>query len=149
MYFTLLFFHLLGAAVWTGGHLVLAIGVLPKALRRRDPGVIEAFESRFEPVGLVALGAQVLTGLELTRRLLPNFQLLFDLNNPLAVAALAKLSLLMLTAGLALDARLRIIPKLGRHNLNALAWHIVAVTILSVAFVYVGLRFRFGGLVAP
>jgi hypothetical protein len=51
--------------------------------------------------------------------------------------------------GLALDARLRIIPKLGRHNLNALAWHIIPVTVLSVAFVYVGIRFRFGGLPMP
>lgn len=149
MSFWLLFFHLLGAAIWTGGHLVLALGVLPQALRRREPGLIEAFESRYEPIGIVALIVQVTTGLELTRRYFPGFQGLFDLDNPLAVAALAKLVLLILTVSLALDARLRIIPKLGRHNLAALAWHIIPVTILSVAFVYVGLRFRFGGLALP
>jgi len=32
--------HLLGAAVWVGGHLVLSISVLPRALRARDPGII-------------------------------------------------------------------------------------------------------------
>lgn len=149
MPFLLLFLHLIGAAVWTGGHLVLALGVLPLALRRRDPALIEAFESRYEPVGLVALGVQIITGLALTHRYFPGFAGLLDLDNPLAVAALAKLVLLLLTAGFALDARLRIIPKLGRDNLGALAWHIVPVTLLSIAFVYVGLRFRFGGLPTP
>lgn len=149
MSFWLLFLHLLGAAIWTGGHLVLALGVLPLALRRRDPDLIEAFESRYEPVGIAALVTQLITGLELTRRYFPRFDGLFNLDNPIAVAALAKLVLLLLTVGLALDARLRIIPKLGRHNLSALAWHIIPVTLLSVAFVYVGLRFRFGGIALP
>jgi putative copper export protein len=149
VHFTLLFLHLLGAAIWTGGHLVLALGVLPRALRTRDPALVDAFESRYEPVGLVALGVQLVTGLELTRRYFPGFAGLFDLHNPVAVAALAKIVLLLLTVSLALDARLRIIPKLGRHNLTALAWHIIPVTLLSVAFVYVGLRFRFGGLPTP
>lgn len=39
---TLLFLHLLGAAIWVGGHLVLALGILPGALRRRDPQVRES-----------------------------------------------------------------------------------------------------------
>jgi putative copper export protein len=149
MNFWLLFFHLLGATVWTGGHLVLALGVLPRALRRREPALIQDFESRYEPVGLVALAAQLVTGLELTRRYFPGFHGLLDLDNPLAVAALVKLGLLLLTVSLALDARLRIIPKLGRENLGALAWHIIPVTVLSVAFVYIGLRFRFGGIALP
>lgn len=148
-WFWLLFFHLLGAAVWTGGHLVLALGVLPRALRLRDPALIESFESRYEPVGLVALAVQLLTGLALTHRYFPGFHGLINLDNPMAVAALAKLTLLLLTVSLALDARLRIIPKLGRHNLTALAWHIVPVTVLSVVFVFVGLTFRFGGLDLP
>jgi len=149
MHFWLLFIHLLGAAIWTGGHLVLALGVLPRALRQRDPASIQAFEARYEPVGITALVAQVLTGVELTRRYFPGFEGLFNTENPLAVAALTKLGLLLLTIGLALDARLRLIPKLGAHNLTALAWHIIPVTILSVAFVFVGLRFRFGGLFLP
>lgn len=149
MSFWLLFLHLLGAAIWTGGHLVLSLGVLPLALRRRDPSLIQAFEERYEPVGVAALVAQVLTGFELTRRYFPGFAGLFNPDNPIAVAALAKIVLLLLTVSLALDARLRIIPKLGRDNLGALAWHIIPVTLLSVAFVYVGLRFRFGGLPIP
>jgi putative copper export protein len=149
MNFWLLFVHLLGAAIWTGGHLVLALGVLPLALRRRDPGLVQAFEERYEPVGLVALATQLVTGIELTRGYFPGFHGLTNFDNPIAVAALTKLGLLLLTVVLAVDARLRIIPRLGRHNLNALAWHIIPVTLLAVALAYVGLRFRFGGITLP
>lgn len=55
--------HLLGAAVWVGGHLVLSISVLPRALRARDPGIIREFESGFERLGIPALLVQVVTGL--------------------------------------------------------------------------------------
>ncbi|MBF3283866.1 copper transporter, partial [Pseudomonas aeruginosa] len=52
---TLLFLHLLGAAIWVGGHLVLALGILPGALRRRDPQAIRAFEQVYERIGIPAL----------------------------------------------------------------------------------------------
>ncbi|MEC7730094.1 MAG: hypothetical protein VX497_02305 [Candidatus Neomarinimicrobiota bacterium] len=35
--------HIIAAAIWTGGHLVLAIGFLPKALKDQDPGVNDFF----------------------------------------------------------------------------------------------------------
>jgi uncharacterized membrane protein len=55
--------HALAATVWTGGHLVLDLGVLPRALRERSGAQIRAFEEVFEPLGLTALAIQVLTGL--------------------------------------------------------------------------------------
>jgi len=145
-YFFALFLHLLGATIWTGGHLVLALGVLPAALRNNDVEAIRAFENRFERIGIPALLTQVVTGVWLLTRYFPDLALLFDLHNPIARASLLKLGLLLLTVVLALDARLRIIPRLSEHNLRSLAWHIIPVTIVSVAFVYVGLRFRFGGI---
>ena len=60
---TLLFLHLLGAAIWVGGHLVLALGILPGALRRRDPQAIRAFEQVYERIGIPALLLQVVSGL--------------------------------------------------------------------------------------
>ncbi len=36
--------HALAATVWTGGHLVLDLGVLPRALRERSAAQIRAFE---------------------------------------------------------------------------------------------------------
>ncbi|WP_094556641.1 hypothetical protein [Synechococcus sp. 1G10] len=53
--------HALAATVWTGGHLVLDLGVLPSALRERSAAPIRSFEETFEPLGLTALAIQVLT----------------------------------------------------------------------------------------
>ena len=47
--------HALAATVWTGGHLVLDLGVLPRALRAQSAAQIRAFEEVFEPLGLTAL----------------------------------------------------------------------------------------------
>ena len=68
----LLYFHLLGASVWIGGHLVLALGILPGALRRSDVQAIRNFEQVFEKIGLPALLLQVVTGLWLASLWLPH-----------------------------------------------------------------------------
>lgn len=49
--------HALAATVWTGGHLVLDLGVLPLALRERSAERIRGFEATFEPLGLTALAS--------------------------------------------------------------------------------------------
>ncbi len=141
-----LFLHLLGAAVWTGGHLVLALRVLPGALRSRDPEPVRRFEALFEPLGLPALVLQIVTGLALGYRLLPGWAAWFDLGSPLTRGLLSKLLLLALTMGLALHAKLRLLPRLDARRLPALGLHIAAVTLLSLLFVLVGLGFRAGGL---
>ncbi|HNU82460.1 MAG TPA: hypothetical protein PKO05_03380 [Thermoanaerobaculia bacterium] len=38
MYATILLLHILGATIWTGRHLVLAVTILPRFLRARSPG---------------------------------------------------------------------------------------------------------------
>lgn len=136
--------HILAATIWTGGHLVLALGVLPRALRERDAGALREFEARYERIGIPALVVQVLSGLWLAHRLAPDPSLWVDWTHPMGRLILLKLVLLGTTVALALDARLRIIPRLGEHNLNALAWHIVPVTVISVLFVVVGVSFRTG-----
>ena len=54
--------HIIAAAVWTGGHLVLAIRFLPKALKNQDPDIIDFFESSYERIGIPALFLQIITG---------------------------------------------------------------------------------------
>ena len=58
MYGTLLLLHVLAATIWTGGHLVLALTVLPRVLRERSPAELLRFESAYERIGLPALGVQ-------------------------------------------------------------------------------------------
>ena len=137
--------HALAATVWTGGRLVLDLGVLPKALRARDAGAIRAFEETFEPLGLSALAIQVVSGLWMVGIELPGFRGLFNPANPIGVLAGVKLLLLAATAGLALHARLRLIPHLKDDNLAPLAWHIRGITALAIAFVVAGAGIRLGG----
>ncbi|MCL6417380.1 CopD family protein [Aestuariirhabdus sp. Z084] len=144
MYGLLLLLHILGATIWTGGHIVLASIILPRALQERSPERLLEFESRFEKIGMPALIVQIVTGLMLAHRLVPNINQWFDMSNPLAHGIAAKLTLLALTFGFALNARLRVIPSLSQDTLPTMAWHIFPVTLFSILFVTVGVAFRTG-----
>ena len=137
--------HTLGATVWVGGHLVLAVTVLPKALQNRDPDLIHQFEEHFENFGLTSLLVQVITGLGLTWIYFPNFQNFLDFDSYLSTYIGVKLLLLLGTISLAIHARFFIIPNLTKETLNSLAYHIVGVTTLAVLFVTLGAGIRLGG----
>lgn len=145
MHSFILFLHVLGATLWTGGHLVLALVVLPRALSKREPALILEFESGYEKIGMPALVVQVATGLMLAHQLVPGWEQWFSTDNPLSRLILVKLALLVLTLGLAAHARLYLIPRLGSGNLKLLAGHIIAVTLLAVLLVAAGIGFRSGG----
>ena len=138
--------HALAATVWTGGHLVLDLRVLPRALREQSAQRIREFEELFEPLGLTALAIQVITGLWMGWIDLPGYRGLFQPGNPIGMLLGTKLVLLAATAALALHARLRLIPHLSDSNLSGLAWHIRVITALAIAFVVVGGLIRVGGV---
>lgn len=146
MYAHLILLHILGATIWTGGHIVLSAVVLPRVLRERAAADLLRFESAYERIGIPALVVQIVTGVWLARIRVPDMSLWLDPSNPSSRLILIKLTLLVLTAGLAVDARLRLVPNLREDNLRALAWHIVPVTVLSILFVVVGVLFRTGSL---
>ena len=146
MYGFLLLIHILAATVWTGGHIVLSTVVLPRVLKERSPEELLRFESVYEKIGMPALILQVLTGLMLAYRLVPDIGQWFDFSHPVSHAIVSKLALLGLTIALALDAKLRVIPKLSKDNLIDMALHIITVTVLSILFVVVGVSFRTGWL---
>jgi uncharacterized membrane protein len=58
----LVLLHVLGATIWAGGHLILSIAFLPKALKERKLNIILDFEKQYERVGIPALLLQVITG---------------------------------------------------------------------------------------
>jgi putative copper export protein len=144
MYGVVLLLHVLGATIWTGGHLVLALAILPRVLKERALSELLRFESAYERIGLPALLIQVVTGLWLAHQLVPNVSRWFAFDDPVSRLIGVKLLLLAITAALALDARLRITPRLSEENLTSLAWHIVPVAVVSVLFVVVGVSFRTG-----
>src|SRR3546814_15667120 len=72
MYGILLLLHILGATIWTGGHIIVSVTVLPRALRQGAPEVLLNFESMFEKIGMPALVVQIITGPILAYRFLPD-----------------------------------------------------------------------------
>ena len=146
MYKYVLLLHVLAATIWTGGHLVLAATILPRALKERAPELLLRFEACYERIGIPALLIQVITGVWLAWRLLPDLAAWFAFDSFISRLITLKVMLLAITIGFALDARLRVIPKLGKaDDLKPLALHIIPVTLVSVLFVVVGVAFRTGG----
>ena len=146
MYALMFFLHVLGATVWTGGHLVLALTWLPRVLRERSPEQLLRFEQGYERIGMPALVLQIVTGLWMAYQMVPSVAQWLSPDTPVARAIALKLVLLLCTALIAAHARLRVIPRLSADTLPLMAWHVGAVTLLSVSFVAVGVSLRFGGL---
>jgi putative copper export protein len=144
MYSLLLLLHILAATIWTGGHIVLSAVVLPRVLKERSPSLLLEFESRYERIGIPALIVQVATGVAMASHVLGDSGRWFSFADPVSALVSTKLILLAVTAAFAVDARLRIIPNLREDTLVSLAWHIIPVTLISVAFVVVGVSFRTG-----
>ena len=143
-YYILLSLHILGATIWAGGHLVLAVTILPEALRQHRAATVREFERRFERIGLPALAVQIVTGVWLAQRLLRSPDHWLE-GNSVARTVQVKLGLLVVTVGLAVHARFRVIPKLSDATLPTLAWHIRLVTLAAVLFVLAGASIRVGG----
>jgi len=147
MYKWILAFHILSATIWAGGHLILSIGILPKALKNKDVSIITNFENVFEKIGIPSLIIQILTGFYLAWELTAgNINQWFDFRTFHGIHIGLKLLFVILTLFLAFHARFRIIPKLKKENLNSLALHIISVTVLAVLLVLTGVSFRVGGL---
>ena len=144
MFNYLLILHLLGAAIWTGGHLILALVILPKVLSSRNLDALLQFEQQFEKIGMPALAIQIITGLWMAHNILPNVSAWFAFDNDISILIGIKLILLLMTATVAMHARFWVIPRLSADNLHGFAVNIVLVTLLSVTFVVVGTLFRTG-----
>lgn len=138
--------HLLAASIWVGGHLILCIGILPGALKRKSPEIITQFELKYEKLGLPALLLLVITGIWLTSIYSVNMHEIVTLKNSLARLVALKLFLLAITLLLAVHARLFLIPRLTAATLHKLAWHIVCITMVGVAMLVTGSFARFGGI---
>ena len=143
-YNLLILLHVLGATIWVGGHLILSLRVLPKALKNKDETLIKNFEQAFEPVGLPALLLQILTGLWIA--FVQHELNWFSFSTPQNTIVTLKLILLLLTLVLAIHARLFLIPKLSGDNLGSMALHIILITIIALLMMYLGVQFRFGGI---
>lgn len=143
MHTFILVLHVLSATVWTGGHLFLAIGILPKVLKTNNYNMLLDFERVYEKVGMPALVIQVLSGLYLAYHLVPDLSQWFSFSNHITTHIGIKLILLMVTVVLAVIANVRLIPNLQKgNNLKIMAGFAYTVTLMAVLFVIVGISFR-------
>ncbi|MDO4224468.1 MAG: copper resistance protein CopD [Bergeyella zoohelcum] len=142
----LLVLHLLGAAIWVGGHLVLAIGILPEVLRKKDPQILLRFEKKYEPIGMPALLVMVITGVLMAYKYGQGISTWFHFSNPLETVISLKLSLLITTILFAMSAQFLVIPKLSPKTLPLMAFHIISVTTIGVLMLILGSFVRFGGI---
>ena len=138
----IIFIHIISATIWAGGHLVLTLGFLPKAIKKNDISIVEQFESKYERIGIPSLLILVITGVYMTTVYTSNF-FDFDFSIHHNRHVYYKFILLFLTIILAIHARFVLIPQ---KKLKPLAYHIVLVTTISVLFVFVGFSVRSGGL---
>lgn len=141
----LLILHLIGATVWTGGHLVLTFGILPEVLKKKDPEILLNFERKYEKIGMPALLIMVVTGVMMAYDFGQGISAWFRFSNPLETVISLKLILLFITILFALSANFKVLPNLSPKTLPLMAFHIISVTIFSVLFVILGSFIRYGG----
>lgn len=142
----LLILHLIAAAIWVGGHLVLSFSFLPEALRKKDPNIILNFEKKYEKIGLPSLLILIITGIWMAYDFNATFSTWFSFASPIESVVSTKLILLLITFGFALNANLRVIPKLNAKNLNLMTFHIISVTTIGVLMLILGSTVRYGGI---
>ena len=144
----LLVLHLIAATIWVGGHLVLAIGYLPKALKRKDFSYIGNFEKTYEPIGMPSLVVLIITGILMADDYNAGFSSWFSFATPIERVVSLKLTFLLTTVCFAISAQTRVLPKLRKGQLNKLpemAVHIICVTLIGVLMVILGSLVRIGG----
>ena len=144
----LLVLHLIAATIWVGGHLVLAIGYLPKALKHKDFSYIGNFEKTYEPIGMPSLAVLVITGILMAYDYNAGFSSWFSFATPIERVVSVKLTFLLTTVCFAISAQTRVLPKLRKGQLNKLpemAVHIICVTLIGVLMVILGSLVRIGG----
>jgi hypothetical protein len=135
----------LSATVWTGGHLFIALTLLPNVLKSGKIEKLLDFEYRYERIGMPALLLQVITGIYLAYWYQPDMRLWIGWENHISKHITIKLALLAVTVICALIANKVLIPNIyQKGNLQRLSVLIYIVTLASVMFVLTGLSFRVG-----
>ena len=145
----ILILHLIAATIWVGGHLVLAISYLPKALKRKDFSYIGNFEKTYEPIGMPSLAVLVITGILMAYDYNAGLSSWFSFATPIERVVSLKLTCLLTSICFAISAQTRVLPKLRKGQLNKLpemAVHIICVTLIGVVMVVLGSLVKIGGI---
>jgi uncharacterized membrane protein len=142
----ILIFHLLASTIWVGGHLFLAIRILPEALKKKDVAVLKNFKSEFETIGMPALLVLFFTGILMAYHYDVTFTKWFSFSNGIEKVISLKLILLFITVIMAVSAEKIIFPKLKSERMFPVTFFIITVTTIAVTMLILGSLIRIGGL---
>ena len=144
----LLILHLLGATIWVGGHILLCVIILPQVWKEKAMEKLFNFESRYEWIGMPALLMMLITGVRMAYLYNVKWTSWFAFETPIERVISLKLSLLIGIVLLALSAQFYVLPRLktDSEKLPLMAFHMIAVTLISLAMLILGSFVRYGGL---
>lgn len=141
------YLHLIAAAVWLGGTLLMALSCLP-ALWSRDglPSLPAVFRVA-ERLHLAALLLLLATGYGLAWHWLPDAASWFQ--SDLRQANLIQLKWLLMIAAAALSgwARIYLLPVWTPSRRIALSVYLLGNLLIALAMTWLGTRFRYDGLI--
>lgn len=140
----LIILHILGASIWIGGLLIMALGVLPKAKKANNSLLLRDYEGSFHILGMIALTLQFLTGFRLAMIYAGGMKGLFDFSNHAAVLFIWKLVLILLTMGLFVVFKKKTLSALTDSNISSASAMVWILTIIALALMILGLGFSRG-----
>ena len=144
----LLVIHLICATIWVGGHIILLLGFLPKALKHKNFDFISRFEKTYEPIGMPSLVLLIITGILMAYNLNAPVSDWFSFKNGIETVVSLKILGIFISVCFAISAQTRVLPKLAKGNLKKLpemGIHILFVTLISVIMLILGSTKRNGG----
>lgn len=141
-----LIIHLICATIWVGGHLFLAIRVLPKALKERNVALLKNFKNSYEPLGMPSLILLVITGILMAYDYNITFSTWFSFSSGIEKVVSIKLILLLCTFCMAVIADRIIFPKLNEKNMYRAGFFVVTVTLIGITMLILGSFVRYGGV---
>jgi uncharacterized membrane protein len=145
LYTTMVILHLLGAAVWVGGHIVLLTMVLPAAIHEHRVEPLARFERGLGRLGLAALVVQLVTGLWLAHKWLGSWEALFESPTPRSHLILSKLVLLVLLVVVVGYRYHKLLPGLRPDRTGLYTMLTVLAAAFAVMLLMMGVGIRLGG----
>ena len=141
-----LIIHLLAATIWVGGHLLLLLRYVPKAIKSKSLEELSAFRKNFEPVGIPSLFILILTGILMAYDYNITFEKWFLFENSIEKIVSIKLILLFISLTLAFITIKFVLPSINKISPFILYFIIFLVTTIAVTMLVLGSLVRVGGI---
>ena len=141
-----LIIHLLAATIWVGGHLLLLLRYVPKAIKSKSLEELSAFRKNFEPVGMPSLFILIITGILMAYDYNITFEKWFLFENSIEKIVSIKLILLFISLTLAFITIKFVLPSINKISPFLLYFIIFLVTTIAVTMLILGSLVRIGGL---